>query len=423
VTPSPVLLERSTTPSRRLEYWQRATYRAIPFAGFLLLVGRNWTSLAQPQFIYEEAGGFWAPTFEESPVEYLFKPWAGFLRVGPRAIFLVLRLFPSAVAPVVGQLILFAGISLLASFVLSSRMAEALPSRPVRAIVASFLFVLPGIPETLASSLNLEWFLLIFLICLSVATVPPRPGSILDWLVGGLSALTGPGIVVALPLIVALRGRQRRGLTTALVLCAAAQIGTLVVAGRKPADLLAVPDSVKAVLRAAGTAVVGARFGRLLDSLAGPMALMAIGVVVGVLIVYLLRLLPRKSAVALASASAAIAVAGLVSAGPGGLSVPGENGRYFVLVSVSAAVAAASGLQHRNTAGLVLASGLVIGVIGDLRIDPIPVAGWADSGRCIGAAMPCRVEVYPPAWSVEWPGIHRGYRAPSGITPEGFPVR
>ena len=80
---------------------------AIPICGFFVLVLRHWDSLVYPQFIYEDAGAFWAATFVDTGPTLVLRPWAGFLRVSQRLIFLGLRLSPAQIAPAVAELILF----------------------------------------------------------------------------------------------------------------------------------------------------------------------------------------------------------------------------------------------------------------------------------------------------------------------------
>ena len=90
-----------------------------------------------PQFIYEDAGAFWAATFVNTGPTLVLCSWPGFPRVSQRLIFLGLRLFPAQIAPAVAELILFAAVALLGR-VRRGRLRDAIPSQASRNVLAAF---------------------------------------------------------------------------------------------------------------------------------------------------------------------------------------------------------------------------------------------------------------------------------------------
>jgi hypothetical protein len=407
---------------RSIGRWRPQTQAwAIALVGLVVLLARTSDAFTHPQFIYEDAGAFWAPTYEETGLDLLTRPWAGFLRVSQRLIFLGARLAPPAVAPVFALSLYYAVIAGVAAFVASDRMRDAIPSRRVRLSIALFLFGGTATTEMLGSSLNVEWFLWIFVVCLCLATRPGRRTAAIETGAAVVVGLTGPIVVALIPVILWRLARRRTVLTVVLVACAAVQVATYLASSRRPALPSSAVESAYAVLRQTGSSLLGVRVGTLLDAVAYPWLLAFVGLVLVGTIVACLKWLPRRTAIALGWAAIASAIAGLVSVGAPALQSPGQNPRYFIMTAIVAAIAAAAAAERRSPVGIVLAGAIVLGCVGDLVVEPLPQGGWASESGCIGGSTACRVDVYPPQWSVDWPGLHRGYRAPTGFTREGNP--
>jgi hypothetical protein len=394
---------------------------AIPICRFFVLVVRHWDSLVYPQFIYEDAGAFWAATFVDSGPTLVLRPWAGFLRVSQRLIFLGLRLSPAQIAPALAELILFGAVALLAAFVVSSRLRDAIPSQASRNVLAAFLFVIPATTEMLGSVLNIEWFLWVFLVCLSLASVPGRRVSVIEGLVALVAGVTGPIVVALLPVLVWRLGRRRPWLILILALCALCQVATFALIGQRAPVASDFAGSISAFLRQTASAVLGARFGDVLDMVAFPWLLTLAGLLILAAILISARSLPRPTAVILIWSAAAAALAGLMSVGAPNLQIPGQNSRYFVMVSIGAAAAAAVAADRQRLVGLALLGALIFGCVGDFRVDAFPRGEWATKSACIGGAEACVLGVYPDLWSVSWPGPNEPYVMPVGFTPDGLP--
>src|SRR4029078_3889199 len=100
--------------------------------------------------------------------------------------------------------------------------------------------------------------------------------------------------------------------------------------------------------------VLGARFGDVIDSIAFPWLLTLAGLLILAAILMSARSLPAPTGVILIWTAAVAALAGLVSVGAPNLQIPGQNARYFVMVSIAAATAAASAGAQRRVRGVCL---------------------------------------------------------------------
>jgi hypothetical protein len=408
--------------SERLELTSRRVAILIPILGLVVLIVRRWDSLVHPQFIYEDAAAFWAATFVDSGPDAIFRPWAGFFRVTQRLIFQTTRLSPAPVAPAVAVLILYVVIALVAAFLVSSRMSSAIPSQPARNVVAGFLFVIPATTEMLGSALNVEWFLWIYLVCLCLASPPRRAIAALESIAGVVVGLTGPIVIALLPVLIWRQGRDRPRFVIAMTICALAQGAMYVTSFRRPAPVSDAVDSVLALLRQTGTSIVGARFGTVVDAVGRPWLLAAVGLLVLVGIVVCARNLPRPTATCLFWAAGSAGLAGLISVGSLSLQLPGQNPRYFIVTAILAVASAAVAMDRRSIVGLGLGLLAVIGAAGDFAVAPLPPSNWATQSGCIGGPAPCRVDVYPDIWSVDWPGSGATYQIPRGFTSDGRPL-
>jgi hypothetical protein len=246
-------------------------------------------------------------------------------------------------------------------------------------------------------------------------------GAITDGVMALVIGLTGPAVVAMMPILIWRQARNRPKLVAMLVACGVAQLVVYLSSSRRPAPASGVVEPLYAFLRQTASSVIGTRFGTVIDTIAFPWLLGVVGILILIGILVCSRSLPRPTAIALAWASFATAIAGLISVGPASLEIPGQNGRYFLVIATFAALAAAAALDRRSAVGLAVAGVVVIGCVGDLAVDPLPPGSWASQAHCIGARDACVVDVYPPAWSVHWPGLHRGYVIPTGFGPDGSP--
>lgn len=405
----------SSPGSRRLSL-------AIPLIGLVVLVARRWDWLVHPQFIFEDAGAFWAPTFVDGGPGLVVRPWAGFLQVGPRLAFVLARMSPSAIAPAVAELALLIAIALLALFLVSDRMAESIPSQAARNVLAGFLFLIPSTWQMLGSALNLDWFLWMYLAFLCLATRSRGVINVTESLAAVIAGLSGPAVLALMPVLILRLRRTRPRLLLALIVCGAAQLVTFIASSRRPAPASGIVESVYAFLRQSGTSVIGTNFGLGVDDVAFPWLLAAIGLFVIAGALFCARNLPREAATTLVWAALIAGVAGLVSVGAARLQSPGQNGRYFLVMATFVTAAAAMAVDRRSSVGLILGAMVIFGCVGDFPVQTLPPAAWASLHDCIGGPSPCRLEVYPSIWSVEWPGIEGTYKIPVGITPDGGPL-
>jgi hypothetical protein len=317
--------------------------------------------ILRPQFIWEEAGQFWAPTFTIDPMHYLVEPWAGYLQVPSRAAFLLARLGPFEVAPAVTILIHAAIIGLVAVFLASDRLADAIPDRRVRLGLALALPLLPA-TETFITVLSAQWFLAVFVVALSLTT----DRRWWDYPALAIAGLSGVAVTLALPLY----WRDRRGLV--LLACAVIQGLTLLASDRRP--------------NAPG---VNARDLAILGSLA--------------VAVILLRQLPLRT-------RASFIYLGVLTVLLGMLVLGGSSGggRTFLAISACLVLLALGGLFAVRPAGLALASVMVVAIIANFAIQGLPDTDWPQHAHCIGGPVPCVVPVEPsgyiPSYSVVWPG-------------------
>jgi hypothetical protein len=403
---------------------QSLVARILPVVGFVVLVVRYWDAFARPQFIYEDAAAFWAPTFEDSGPQLLLRPWAGFLRVTQRLIFLSARGAPYALAPVVTLIIFYGVIALVARFVLSERMANAIPSYGARVLIAAFLFVIPDTTEMLRSSLNVEWFSWIFLLCVGLATPARGILSVAEGLAAVVVGLTGPMVIPMLPLFVRRQVRSRPVLVGALILCAVAQVLVYVTSTRRPALPSGAVESAYAFIRQVASSVLGARLGQLLDGVAFPWLLALVGLFILVAASACSRNLPRATAASFWTPALAAGAASLISVGAFSMMVPGQNARYFIPMAMAVCGIAALTLSRRpySLASVALGAAVLAGSTTDFPVDEVPSGDWAVEHGCIGGPDPCHVSVYPTIWSVDWPGLGNGYRIPTGFTEDGRPT-
>jgi hypothetical protein len=170
-------------------------------AGLLILLiwQRCPTVLSRARF-WAEDGWVWYPQCYADGWRCLIIDHSSYLQTLSMSVALLSQAVPLTEAPKV-----FAGAALLiqaapAIFLLSPRMARAIPALPVRVALALLLVAIPGMSEVYVNLTNAQWHLAL-LAFLVVCTAPALnwPQRIFDTLVLLVSGLSGPFAPVLLP--------------------------------------------------------------------------------------------------------------------------------------------------------------------------------------------------------------------------------
>jgi hypothetical protein len=187
--------------------WATALVGLIVFAVALL---------RQPmELVWEEPQHFW----RSMP---LWEPWAGYLQVVARGAFAVA--YPLESVPLT-RVLAAAVIALVAMFLASTRLSQAIPDRRVRIAFGVSLAFLP-IAESYVGPLNSQWWLALLLVGIALTTERRW----YDYPTIALAGLSGIGACLALPVF-----RDRRGLV--LVAVVMLQAVYLIGAARRPSGI------------------------------------------------------------------------------------------------------------------------------------------------------------------------------------------
>ncbi len=197
----------------------------VSFAAFGITVSHRPDSMLNPQFWAEDGKMWFAQAYNNGIVYSLFTTEAGYFQTISRLVAAIAQFVPFAYAPFVFN---FAAISikvLVANFILSSRLANAVPNIWGRGFLAFIYLALPHSFETTANLTNAQWHLalLAFLILISSSSEKPA-WKIFDVVMVALSALSGPFCILLLPIAVItyLKTRDNRIAPLALILLGAA---------------------------------------------------------------------------------------------------------------------------------------------------------------------------------------------------------
>jgi hypothetical protein len=402
---------------------------AVMAATIVILLLRSPHMATHPAFLEEETGGWWSATFVRSALETLITPWNGSVYVLPRAGFLVARLLPVPIAPLGSSIVFILTLGLVAAFIASDRLAEAIPGDYVRAVAGIGLVLLPFAGAWVyATILDAPFWLAIYLSLLLVATPPwTRAWKIADVLGAAVAAFSGPASLFLAPLY-AVSIRRRPVVSIVVLGGAAAEFASLLTSVRRPVTL----DPVNVTITAVGrmlTVPFGDRLGYKLFT--QPAIAIVIMAAIVIAFWFASRSLPRTTVAVLAYASAAIAFMGTMGQpnSPHDLAYQTDQGRYFIvtawtilLVGVAALVARRpAGLDQsqdatrlargiRRLAGLFLCLSLGIGLWSTARVVPVSGPQWA----CVGLNAPCT------AGSIVWPGDPAEFRLPIGVQAAGW---
>lgn len=314
--------------------------------------------LAAPAFLEEETVG-WVSE------DNLAAPWNSFLYPVIRLAFLLARPFGDA-APLVTSLAMVAGIALVAAFLASDRMADAIPDQRVRLASAVGLAALPyGDARIYTTTINLHWFLAIYLGALLLATPTVGGWRIVDR-IGALAAFSVPAVMFLAPLYLWRRRHVDRWVLAVVLSGAAAQVASMLLSPRASGgDPLSLAGH--AIVRM-GLAPLGDRNGWVLID--NPALGIALALLVLAAALLLRDRLPAPTVVVFGVLAAALGVAGMSTGIPDQLSRPDEAARYFVVGAWLLLTIAAAGLVSRRPAGVVLGALLVFGIMTTFILTP-----------------------------------------------------
>jgi hypothetical protein len=352
---------------------QRYLVLAVALAVFSLAAYRN-PSLWASQFVFEEAGAYWATTFSQNPLAFLFDTWVGYLNVLPRAVFLAARAVPPELVPAFTRAVESAVIAAVAAFFASDRFSAVVSSRWARLGFGLSFGLLPTYAPY-GSILHAHWVMAAFLAGLSA--LPDRRWA--DYPAAVLAVLSGLPAAFAAPFFF-LRRPDRLAIVVAV---AAAVQGVATFAGtrsRNPIDLEGVAVQL------------------------GPAGLLALA-----LAVLAFKDVPRRAALALLGTGILILLAGSASTRSFGAPV---YERFLVTYWIGIAFIGVVAAAKRRLAGLILVA-LVISLGVDATLRTRPTSGnWAAHALCIGGPTPCVVPINPSRYDVYWPGDAALYEPP-----------
>jgi hypothetical protein len=145
---------------------------------------------------------------------------------------------------------------------------------------------------------------------------------------------------------------------------------------------------------------------------------------VGSIVIALFALIPgARTPVVTRATFGYVAVVTLVL----GAAAMGPSSRYLLAASAAVTLAVATFVIDRRPTILAAGAGagalLMALMIVAYPITKAPDSDWAEQARCIGGTAPCRVAVYPVAWSVDWSGDPGTFHAPRGMDRRGMPLQ
>lgn len=378
---------------------------AFPLLGFLMLLLRRPEAVFAAQFDWEEGAAFYVPTFFHSPIGLIIEPWGGYLNVVQRIGYLMTRAVPIFWAPLIENLLAIGIVVAVAAFAASSRMANSIPDRRLRILLASVLLLLPAQQDMLGTLLDSGFYLALWLVLLTMAH-PARGAA--RWLERGgvlLVALSGPFSILLMPLF----WWRRRGWLAAIVTAGAlVQILVILVEGRQSVETNIGLAALLSGYRLALVPLLGEGVVLLLRDSLQPALLIGLGLAILGTVLLLMRSLPRDWW-PLGYGALAIGAGGFTVTHAGSLWDPREGERYFLLAGFFVAVAIIIGLVGRSRPAFILAPLLVIGIVANLRLLPAPDQHWEAHYSCIRHDDPCVIPVYPAQWTIHWPGNAADY--------------
>jgi hypothetical protein len=194
---------------------------------------------------YADDGGWYQSAYTLGPVVSLAHPAAGYLVLLQRLVASISLLLPTVAVPTFFNVAALAVEVVGICYLVSRRMASAIPSLGVRVAIALLVIALPNAYDTSGNLTNAQWHLGLVAFLVMFAN-PPRhvAGHVLDALIIVGSGLTGPYCILLEPIIWWRWRRQRgdrrlRNILIANSVCAVVQI--LVIIDRFGAERVAGP--------------------------------------------------------------------------------------------------------------------------------------------------------------------------------------
>lgn len=358
----------------------------------LLLWVRKPDAFHNPQFWAEDGFIFFGQQVQLGVRAHL-EPYAGYFNAVPRLVASLAGLLPYRYAPAA-----YNAAALLVTLALVWKLySPRLGLRwPLLFALAVALVPHPG-GEVFVCLANVQWILALLLLAVLLQRSPETPAQAArDAGIVLLTGLTGPFILLALPLLMvkAWRSRSRLDLIILMVgaVTAALQLWTLLHAPIDEPPPLAPAPGVWG--RLVGRKLVGGLLlGPQLSSLVDPLILCCAGLALLLGIVWTLRRSPEaleRAGFCLFFAAAVIAATFVKFAESPGLLVPSEAGaRYFFIPAVAVAwslllvVSSTRGWQ-RSAASAALLSILMSSLLSGFRSPPFEDFHWEEQAARIG---------------------------------------
>jgi hypothetical protein len=220
-------VERGPVATRSSSWPVRvATRIALVFAVLALIASRRPDALSNPQF-WAEDGTFWfAAAYNDGPLVALLTPAGGYFQSFARLTAAASLPFGLGHAPLFFNVAAILAQALPVLYVLSSRLAGAIPDVRLRVLAALLLVGLPNSFEVQSNVTNTQTHLALLGFLIVVADAPRRRAwAAFDLIFLALGGLSGPTFVFLVPVAVAAWWRERtrwRVLVVAVVLAVAA---------------------------------------------------------------------------------------------------------------------------------------------------------------------------------------------------------
>ena len=221
--------------------WTRAARLlglAVPFGVLLFL--RKPRALLQAELWADDGWTFYPQAYMHGWRSLLI-PYGGYLDTLQRLIALAAQPLPLTAVPTAFALAAFVVQLLPPVFLISDRMAVALPSWPLRLVLALLMVALPDEIEVFVNLTNTQWNLaLLALLVVMGRPARSRGGSAVDVVVLTLSGLSGPFMLMLAP-VAAWQAWRRPGTSTRsrlalIVVTAAIQVAVLLVSQGRPSS-------------------------------------------------------------------------------------------------------------------------------------------------------------------------------------------
>jgi hypothetical protein len=231
-------------------------------AGLLVCLARSPLAIFHPE-LYAEDGHVWfANAYNQGWFAPLEVPHTGYLQTFPRLVADVGLLVPIARVPLLFVLVAIVVQVLPAAFVASRRMADAIPLRSVRLLLAAAYLVVPNSREVNANLTNAQWHLGLLAVLVVLASPATGAWRAFDVAVVAMSGLTGPYCVALLPVagVVYLARRRRWSLVLLVLTAGVAAIQLFELATSPRGHYAALGMSPLRFVQILGSQVVGGTF-------------------------------------------------------------------------------------------------------------------------------------------------------------------